>query len=116
LLIDIKARGLAIAPGVAVPAPEVFMATARAYWGIGNALHWQFDVSFREDAARNRKDHGPANIAILRRRAPDLVRRDTSKGSLSIKLTRAGWNDASRLSLLNRLANTWVKRDCPARA
>jgi len=88
-----------------MPAPEVFMATARAYWGIGNALHWQFDVSFREDAARNRKDHGPANIAILRRRAPDLARRDTSKGSLSIKLTRAGWNDAFPLSLLNRLAN-----------
>jgi len=51
---------------------------------IENALHWQLDVSFREDAARNRKDNGPANIAILRRRALDLARRDTSKGSLSI--------------------------------
>ena len=89
-----------------MPAPEVFMATARAHWRIGNALHWQFDVSFREDAARNRKDHGPANIAILRRCALDLARRDTSKGSPSIKLKRAGWNDASLLSLLNRLANT----------
>jgi len=72
------------------PAPEVFMATVRAHWEIENALHWQLDVSFREDAARNRKDNGPANIAILRRRALDLARRDTSKGSLSIKLKRAG--------------------------
>ena len=88
-----------------VPAPEVFIATARAHWEIENALHWQLDVSFREDAARNRKDHGPANIAILRRRALDLARRDTSKGSLSIKLKRAGWNDAFLLSLLNQLAN-----------
>ena len=71
-----------------MPAPEVFMATARAHWGIENALHWQLDVSFRQDAARNRKDNGLANIAILRRRALD--RRDTSKGSLSIKLKRAG--------------------------
>jgi len=60
---------------------------------------------FRGDAARNRRDHGPANIAILRRRALDLARRDTSKGSLSIKLKRAGWNDAFLLSLLNQLAD-----------
>ncbi|WP_140849448.1 ISAs1 family transposase [Paracoccus sp. FO-3] len=70
--------------------PAAFMAAVRAHWGIENALHWQLDVSFREDAARNRKDNGPANIAILRRRALDLARRDISKGSLSIKLKRAG--------------------------
>ena len=86
-----------------MPTHEVFMAPVRAHWGIGNALHWQLDVSFREDAARNRKDNGPANIAILRRRALDLARRDTSKGSLSIKLKRAGWDDAFLLNLLNKL-------------
>ena len=86
-----------------LPAPEVFMASVRAHWGIENALHWQLDVSFREDAARNRKDNGPANIAILRRRALDVARRDTSKGSLSIKLKRAGWDDAFLLNLLNQL-------------
>jgi predicted transposase YbfD/YdcC len=89
-----------------MPAPEVFMATARAHWGIENALHWQLDVSFREDAARNRKDNGPANIAILRRRALDIARRDTSKGSLSIKLKRAGWDDAFLLNLLNQLGGS----------
>ena len=87
-----------------MPAPEIFMATVRAHWETLNALHWQLDVSFREDAARNRKDNGPANIAILRRRALDLARRDTSKESLSIKLKRAGWSDAFLLSLLNQLA------------
>ena len=81
------------------------MTTVRAHWEIENALHWQLDVSFREDAARNRKDNGPANIAILRRRALDLARRDTSKGSLSIKLKRAGWSDAFLLSLLKQLAD-----------
>jgi len=86
-----------------MPAPEAFMATVRAHWGIENTLHWQLDVTFREDAARNRKDNGPANIAILRRRALDVARRDTSKGSLSIKLKRAGWDDAFLLSLLNQL-------------
>lgn len=85
------------------PEPVVFMAAVRAHWGIEKALHWQLDVSFRENAARNRKDNGPANIAILRRRALDLARRDVSKGSLSIKLKRAGWDDTFLLSLLNQL-------------
>jgi len=86
------------------PAPEVLLSTVRAHWAIENALHWQLDVSFREDAARNRKDHGPTNIAVLRRRALDVVRRDPSKGSLSIKLQRAGWDDAFLRSILNGLA------------
>jgi len=79
------------------------MTTVCAHWAIENALHWQLDVSFREDAARNRKDNGPANIAILRRRAAGVDCRDTSKGSLSIKLKRAGWSDAFLLILLNQL-------------
>jgi len=82
-----------------VPAPAVFMATVWAHWEIENALHWQLDVSFREDAARNWKDNGPANIAILRRRALDIARRDISKGSLSIKLKRASWDDAFIIAL-----------------
>ena len=41
---------------------------------IKHALHWRLDVSFREDVARNRKDNGSTNIAILRRCALDLAR------------------------------------------
>ena len=44
-----------------------------------------------------------ANIAVLRRRALDVARRDTSKGSLSIKLQRAGWDNAFLLSILTGL-------------
>lgn len=87
-----------------MPTPEVLLATVRAHWAIENALHWQLDVSFREDAARNRKDNGPGNIAVLRRRALDVVRRDTSKGSVTIKLKRAGWDDKFLRHILNGLA------------
>jgi predicted transposase YbfD/YdcC len=87
-----------------MPTPEVLLNTVRAHWAIENALHWQLDVSFREDAARNRKDNGPGNFAVLRRRALDVMRRDTSKGSLSIKLKRAGWDDTFLLKVLNSLA------------
>jgi predicted transposase YbfD/YdcC len=86
-----------------LPTPEVLQATVRAHWAIENALHRQLDVSFREDGARNRKDNGPDNIAVLRRRALDVVRREGSKSSLSIKLKRAGWDDEFLLSLLKNL-------------
>jgi len=83
--------------------PEKLLETARAHWQIENALHWQLDVSFGEDAQRNRKDNGPANIAVLRRRALDVARLDQSKGSLTIKLKRAGWNDEFMLKLLSQM-------------
>ena len=87
-----------------MPEPDVLLATVRAHWAIENALHWQLDVSFREDAARNRKDNSPGSIAVLRRRAFDVMRRDASKSSLSIKLKRAGWDDGFLRSVLNSLA------------
>jgi len=70
------------------PASEVFMATVRAYWETPNALHWQLDVSFREDAARNRKGNAPANTAILRRRALDLAQGHIQ--GLALDQTQAG--------------------------
>ena len=87
-----------------MPAPEVLLSAVRAHWAIENALHWQLDVSFREDAARNRKDNAPGNIAVLRRRALDLVRQDKSKSSLSIKLKRAGWDEGFLRSILTNIA------------
>ena len=89
-----------------MPTPETLLTMVRDHWAIENALRWQLDVSFREDAARNRKDHAPGNIAVLRRRALDLVRRDPSKMSLSIKLKRAGWDNEFLLQLLNRISVT----------
>ena len=86
------------------PAPDILLATVRDHWSIENALHWQLDVSFREDAARNRKDNAPGNIAVLRRRALDVVRQDKSKSSLSIKLKRAGWDEDFLRSILISIA------------
>lgn len=84
--------------------PEKLLETARAHWQIENALHWQLDVSLGEDAARNRKDNGPANIAVLRRRALDVARLDPSQGSLTTKLKRAGWNNDIMIEMLGRMS------------
>jgi predicted transposase YbfD/YdcC len=84
-------------------APQALLDTVRAHWEIENGLHWQLDVTLREDAARNRRDNAPANIAVLRRRALDVARRDTSKGSLATKLKRAGWDHDFLLQMLGHM-------------
>jgi predicted transposase YbfD/YdcC len=84
-------------------APAALLESVRAHWDIENGLHWQLDVTLREDAARNRKDNGPATIAVLRRRALDVARRDTSKGSLAVKLKRAGWDHDFLLRMLGQM-------------
>ena len=37
--------------------PQALLKTVRAHWDIENGLHWQLDVTLREDAARNRRDN-----------------------------------------------------------
>lgn len=81
-----------------MPTPETLLTTVRVHWVTIYTLHWQLDASCREDAARNRKDNDSGNIAVLRPRALDMVRRDAPKISLSIKFKRVGWDD----SLLRR--------------
>lgn len=72
----------------------------RGHWGIENSLHWVLDVTFDEDQSRIRKDHGPANFALLRRIAVNLIQQDTSKGSIRKKRKRAAWNDDALLTIL----------------
>ena len=76
----------------------------RAHWGIENSFHWPLDVTLDEDLARNRKDNGPANLAVLRRLALNIAQAhpDTTV-SLRGKLKRAGWNDAFLLELLGHM-------------
>lgn len=73
----------------------------RTHWSIENRLHWPLDVVLDEDLARNRKDNGPANLAVLRRMALNVARaHPDTKTSLRAKLKRAGWNDAFLFELI----------------
>jgi predicted transposase YbfD/YdcC len=75
----------------------------RSHWGIENRLHWLLDVVFHEDACRARKDHGPENLAILRRLALNLIRTHPERISMRQKVKRAGWDDAFLLDLLGHM-------------
>lgn len=48
-----------------MPTPETLPTTLRDHRAIENARHWQLDVSFCKDAARNRKDNAPGEIIFL---------------------------------------------------
>jgi predicted transposase YbfD/YdcC len=72
---------------------EQFLKVIRGHWGIENSLHWTLDVTFDEDRSRVRKDHGPENLALLRRMAVSMLKAEGSKGSIRGKRLIAGWNN-----------------------
>ena len=72
---------------------ERFARLIRNHWSIENAQHWSLDVAFNEDQSRVRKDHGDQNLAVLRRIALGLLRRDKSvKLGAKNKRLKAGRN------------------------
>jgi predicted transposase YbfD/YdcC len=85
-----------------MPAHEL-LAVARRHWDIENALHWQLDVVFREDDCRTRKDHGPENLALLRRFCLNTLRADSKKDTMRGKAMRAGWNNAYLIHLMTQM-------------
>lgn len=50
-----------------------FAYAVRKHWSIESQLHWQLDVSFREDDSRARKDNSPLNLNVLRKKALALL-------------------------------------------
>lgn len=82
--------------------PEDYLKAARAHWSVENGLHWVLDVTFDEDRARNRKDHGPENLAILRKLALNLLNRARPDISVRRKRKRSGWSDDFARSILGQ--------------
>ena len=82
------------------PDPARLAAAVRAHWSVENNLHWQLDMTFREDECRTRKDHAPRNLAMIRRTVLNLLRREPSKLSLKRKRLKASVNPEFRAKIL----------------
>lgn len=75
------------------PSAEYLQQAIREHWGVENGLHWTLDMAFREDDSRIRKDHAPANMAVLRHIALNLIRGDeTRKVGVKASRLKAGWS------------------------
>lgn len=71
-----------------------FAEAVRTHWQVENQLHWCLDVSFNEDQCRVRKDHAPENFSVIRHIALNMLKMEkTSKVGLTIKQSKAGWDN-----------------------
>ena len=66
---------------------EKLAAAIRGHWSIENSLHWVLDVAFQEDNSRIRKDNAPANFAVLRHIAVNIISQNKSQ-KLSVRSKR----------------------------
>lgn len=82
---------------------ERFADAVRAHWQIENGLHWVLDTCFDEDHARNRRDHGPENLTILRKLALNVLQSARTDISIRRKRKRSGWSDEFAQSILGQM-------------
>jgi len=69
-----------------------FAALVRNHWRVENNLHWQLDVTFREDENRVGDRNAAENLALLRRLALGLLKQEPTKQSIACKRLRAALN------------------------
>jgi len=65
----------------------------RSHWMVENGLHWVLDMIFRDDECRVRTDNAPANLAIVKHIALNVLRTGKSKDSLRMRRKVAAWDD-----------------------
>jgi predicted transposase YbfD/YdcC len=83
---------------------EQFAHAVRAHWGIENwlttvSMHYMLDVAFGEDASRIKTDHGPENMAFIRKIALTVARSDKEtadyrpSSSVASRIKQMTWSD-----------------------
>lgn len=80
-----------------------FNSYIRQHWGVENKLHWSLDMVFNEDRQRKRSKNAATNFSYIRKIGLNLLKKDTSKGSLVTKRLKAGWDNKFLLKLLNTI-------------
>jgi len=75
-----------------------FAKSAREHWGV-ESVHWNLDVTFKDDANKTRKDCAPENMAVAKRIGLNMVRNEKeiyTKESANIKRVIASCDEEYR--------------------
>jgi len=83
--------------------PKVFNQYIRNHWSIENSLHWQLDVTFREDLQKTKTGNAPENLAIIRKLSLQLLNNITDKESIKSRRKLSGWNDQYLVKVLTNI-------------
>lgn len=81
--------------------PETIASAIRQHWSIENNLHWQLDVTFREDDSRKVKN-AARNFSAITKMALAVLKNNPTKGSMNLKRLKAGWDEDFLTMLLNK--------------
>ena len=80
--------------------PDEISSFIRQHWTIENNLHWQLDITFREDYSKKVKN-AARNFSAVTKIALSVLKRDKStKGSMNLKRLKAGWDENYLSTLL----------------
>jgi len=82
---------------------QLLLMATRYHWAVENSLHWVLDVIFREDDSRIRTGDAAQNMAILRQFALNILKKDTSKGSIRTKRFKSGLDTTFLETLLDQV-------------
>ena len=75
------------------PDPAVYARLIRGHRAIENQLHWQLDLTFKEDQSRLRTGHAALNANSLRKTALYLLAQDPQAISLKRKRKQAAYDN-----------------------
>ena len=90
-------------PGRTDAAAERLNRVIRTHWEIETRVHWVLAVAMGEDSNRTRKGDSAPNLALMRTRALNVLRRAHSgKGGIAAAQKRAGWDHDYLLKILSQ--------------
>lgn len=75
--------------------PQLILESVRAHWQVENNLHWQLDVSFREDYTR-KTDNAAINFSAMCKMALMLLKQSKIKLGMAGKRKLCGWDEKYR--------------------
>lgn len=84
----------------AIENADYFLKATKLHWEIENKLHWQLDVTFKEDDCRCNVGYSAQNFAMLRQFALNLIKQEPTKKSVQRKQKIAGWVEEYLLQIL----------------